>query len=110
MKKLVCDVDADCDYVDDSMDQSDHGCGELAFALADGYAVGDRQLEGVMFRVYADPDADEYRVEVHEPDHPYVKGLNVKHWEKMMRQHVNETDFVECPICKMDVYLEENFS
>ncbi len=81
-------------------------CGEVDMILVDGYAVGDRLLEGVMFKVTHD-DEGEVVVNVTEESAHYFNGLNEKKWLKEMKDYVDDGMDVcaECSQCGQQLLL-----
>ena len=76
-------------------------CGVVDHAILDGYAVGDRLLEGVKFMVTI--LNDKVIANVHPEDADYFKRLNQKKWLKEVRKFAAETDVVACPKCGDDM-------
>jgi len=71
-------------------------CGPIETALFDGYPVGGRQLEGVMFRGKIVNDKIELEY-VDDPNTGYLEGLNTDYWLEKMKNFVNRgTDMAEC--------------
>lgn len=66
----------------------------------DGYSVGDRLLEGVLFDVYFDGDKVT-KVKVDESCEDYYNDLNTKKWNKAVKEHaediLSEGDEVDVP-------------
>jgi hypothetical protein len=78
-------------------------CGEdLPYVEIDGYAVGDRLLEGVVFHFFPNRS-----VKVRDEDAEYFDGLNNRKWLKRIQEFVLETGGGICPTCKKDAYVEE---
>ena len=75
---------------------------ETDYALLDGYPVGDRLLEGVMFeaRLLAD---QKYEVKPAADSEEYLEKLNRNKWLKAMQAYAEEIDFGQCPKCNEDV-------
>ena len=63
-------------------------------ALLDGYKVGDRVLEEVMFRITIDDD--ELKAEIREDCAEYFKTLNRKMWLKNIHKALNSGDLDDC--------------
>ena len=85
MKKFICSA-----------------CGKQDIALFDGYSVGDRLLEGVMFEVRKNDD-DSFDVQITAEHSEYFSGLNEKKWLKEIREYLPENfDQLVCPKCKGD--------
>lgn len=79
------------------------GCGELEYVLVDGYPVGDRLLEGVMFKYF--PDG---HIEISEDDADYFSNLNEEKWIGAMEESVADYyDIAQCSKCFSDVDLDE---
>lgn len=76
-------------------------CGEIDCALLDGYQVGDRLLEGVMFEIV--PNKESFDVRVKKEAAHYFKSLNQKKWLKAAREFLPEEDILSCPECGADV-------
>lgn len=65
----------------------------------DGYPVGDRVLEGVMFNVQKQDDGT-WTAKVAEPDNSYVRGLNIPMWNQAVAEYVRDAaddEIAECP-------------
>lgn len=76
-------------------------CGELDYVKCNGYAVGDRLLEGVMFICFKDG-----HVEITENDADYFSTLNETLWLKRMADYFSEVDDVaDCPQCGDDAQI-----
>jgi hypothetical protein len=85
-------------------------CGDVPLVLVDGYAVGDRLLEGVMFEIrrpgkvfLATPDGEAMA---------YMRsaGISVSKWSAAVAQDVTESAsegeaFGACPKCGEDVEI-----
>lgn len=80
-------------------------CGALEFVLLDGYAVGDRLLEGVMFEIRKTPEG--YIATTQQKSKSYMKNLNERRWLRVMAEHAAETDVATCPKCDADVGMNE---
>lgn len=83
-------------------------CGPLEYALIDGYAVGDRLLEGVLFEIRPVHESDTLFTVVPTPDaERYMKSshLKMKDWCEEIARYVVETDVAACPTCQEDVDL-----
>jgi hypothetical protein len=93
MKKFYCDE-----------------CQEVSVAIVDGYTVGERLLEGVMFRVSIVDN--ELVVQLADPkDEPYFEKLNKDHWFKEVKEFVQYSapDDLECAECEQHcVNFEES--
>lgn len=90
--KLKMDTKLKCD-----------GCGIVDHAIIDGYAVGDRLLEGVKFILTI--LSDKVVANVHPDDADYFKSLNQKKWLKEVREFAEDEnlDVVTCPMCGDDM-------
>ena len=78
-------------------------CGEnLPHVEVDGYAVGDRLLEGVIFHFFPNRS-----VKVRDEDADYFKNLNKSLWLKKIQEHVLDGGETLCPLCKEEAYVEE---
>jgi len=78
-------------------------CGEIDHVTVDGYAVGDRVLEGVMFEIRFAKGAKKYKATVEDEAREYFSELNQKMWLKRMEKYAGETDTASCPKCGEDV-------
>ena len=81
------------------------GCGqEHEYALLDGYYVGDRLLEGVMFEVRIADDGT-FSVAPRAGMEAYLIGLNMPHWIKLMTEYAKKRDLFTCPTpkCREDI-------
>lgn len=77
-------------------------CGDLEFVLMDGYAFGDRLLEGVKFRVSPGVTKHGLKVVIDPGSADYFSDLNQKKWMREARQYAKKLDFGECPECGAD--------
>jgi hypothetical protein len=87
-------------------------CGEVDHVLMDGYNVGDRLLEGVMFeiRVKKEKFQEVLVAKLDEQGQAYFKnnGISAKKWEKEMTDDARssyESDgccLMICPKCEED--------
>ena len=77
---------------------------ECDYVLLDGYPVGDRLLEGVMFEVRL-LAKKKYDVKPTADAEEYLESLNREKWLKAMRNFVEDYDFGTCPNCNGDVDL-----
>jgi|SaaInlV_100m_DNA_2_1039680.scaffolds.fasta_scaffold26447_2 hypothetical protein len=86
-------------------------CGKIDEALLNGYGVGDRILEGVMFKVKKADDGT-YSVESVSDwkTDPYLRGLNESHWMGAVKDEVEDMDIFQCPHCKGDVVPDDMLS
>ena len=89
---------AEADKNGDDIPGSGHG--EVEAVLFDGYAFGDRLLEGVMFRM------DRAGVVSPNDKRDFV-GLDLKHWLKLATEHGHALDIGACPRegCTNDVVV-----
>lgn len=76
-------------------------CGTLEYVEVDGYGVGDRLLEGVIFRFYPNRS-----VKVRPEDEDYFNDLNEKKWIKAIQEYVLEGEDATCPKCKQEATVE----
>ncbi len=77
-------------------------CGKIDRVLVDGYSVGDRLLEGVMFEV-ADSDGHPVAVGVTERYQAYFETLNREYWFSLIEDFCQDLDVAECPKCGDEV-------
>lgn len=79
------------------------GCGEIDHVLFDGYSIGERILEQVMFKVFlkdgeiAVDSKDEWDKD------PYLSGLNKNYWMERALNFAKKNDIATCPKCGNDV-------
>ncbi len=79
----------------------------LDFVLLDGYNVGDRLLEGVLFKIFQKKDGS-YKVELYnKDDQAYCKNLNMRKWLKEIKEFASETDIATCPNCGWDIIIND---
>lgn len=78
-------------------------CGELEYVLLDGYDVGDRLLEGVLFEIRKKGKG--YTATTQAKNEKYMKNLNEKKWLREMVRYAAETDTATCPKCRGDVAM-----
>ena len=78
----------------------DH-CGVLNHVLIDGYDVGDRLLEGVMFEVRAVRGRPQVMVTADAA--AYFATLNTTRWLRAMRTYARTTDLFICPHCQSEI-------
>ena len=78
-------------------------CGDLDYVLLDGYAFGDRLLEGVKFRVSPGVTKNGLKVVIDPGSAAYFADLNQEKWLREARQYAKGMDFGECPKCGEDV-------
>jgi hypothetical protein len=72
-------------------------------ALFDGYPVGDRILENVMF--IATVNNGKLDVKIHPDDKAYFSTLNESYWLNKVTDYVQDYDVFEHPETGEDVYL-----
>ena len=66
--------------------------GQILYSITiDGYEVGDRLLEGVMFIVTVQSNGT-LAVKVHPDAQEYFEDLNKEKWLKEIAEHVQEAD------------------
>ena len=87
--------------------------GPTDMVLADGYSVGDRLLEGVMFEcrfITVDPGGEQKIVVNIQPEcASYFSGLNETRWLREMQAAVNaDYDSFIAPDGKGDAWIEED--
>ncbi len=82
-------------------------CGaDLDYVLVDGYAFGDRMMEGVMFRVRLFEDrwiCDGVRDE----DKAYMSKFDWKYWKSRCEEYCQANDLAQCPLCGEEEVLVE---
>jgi hypothetical protein len=76
---------------------------KIQTALFDGYPVGDRLLENVMFIVTV--NGGKLDVKIHPDDKDYFSNLNESYWLKKVADYVQDYDIFEHPETGEDVYL-----
>lgn len=76
-------------------------CGKIEMALLDGYLVGDRLLEGVMFECRQNDDGT-FVIQVEESSKPYFSNLNEKKWLEEVCKKAQKYDVFTCPTCGGD--------
>ena len=76
---------------------------QLDTALFDGYPVGDRLLEGVMFIVNI--VNGKLEATIHPDDEGYFSTLNTKLWLKKVTDYIQDYDVFTHPENGEDVYL-----
>lgn len=91
-------------------------CGEVDHVLMDGYGVGDRLLEGVMFKITVKKEKFQETLiaKVDEQGEAYFKsnGISAKKWEKEMTEDAqlsHESDgccLMICPKCMEDQVID----
>ena len=73
-------------------------CGAIDYVLVDGYAVGDRLLEGVLFKV-EDKEGKPHTLGVVEEDEEYFDQFNKAKFIAEMDTLCENEDEAECPNC-----------
>lgn len=87
-------------------------CGGVDHVLMDGYGVGDRLLEGVMFKVTIKKDVLVAHLCDESKDYFKDNGISVRKWEKEMTDDATrsyESDgccLMICPNCKEDQVID----
>lgn len=87
-------------------------CGEVQCAYVEGYAVGDRLLEGVMFRASRIKGQDSFTVKATPEALRYFETLGIKAtvWERRIAAWLNDDleniDTAECVECGGDIEAE----
>lgn len=76
---------------------------QLDTALFDGYPVGDRILEGVMFVVKI--VNGRLKASIHPDDADYFETLNSKLWLERVEKYIQDYDVFSHPENGEDVYL-----
>jgi hypothetical protein len=77
----------------------------IPYGLFDGYSVGDRLLEGVLFRVSFDAE-DKTHVIIDTAHADYFEQFNAEMWYKEVREHIDaDGDILECPNCHDDAEI-----
>lgn len=76
-------------------------CGEVDYGVLDGYAVGDRLLEGVLFDIHI--NGQKPTAAVQHRFASYFDDLNKEKWLKAMEEHAEEQDIFQCPECGGDM-------
>jgi hypothetical protein len=106
-KPFVCDC-----YKGEGKKKGD--CGPIDFVIIDGYDIGDRVLEGVMFKVWCENEEvkiapvdkvkGEYKEISWEEDN-YLCTLNKECWMKSAIRYAKRLDIAYCPKCGIDVLV-----
>jgi hypothetical protein len=84
-------------------------CGKIDEAYFDGYSVGDRILEGVMFVARKSDDGSctvSLAGGTWEKD-PYLAQLDKTYWMPMLEEYAGQNDVFECPACGGDVVPDD---
>lgn len=92
--------------IEDSMNFKCENCGDIDHVLVDGYAYGDRLLEGVMFEVRRN-DKGEYNTQVEQSAAEYFSQLNTKQWLDEINSSMDTEEFSICPKCGEEVLINE---
>lgn len=77
-------------------------CGPIDHIHFDGYAFGDRVLEGVIFRA-AFKNGKLVVTPIEGWGGPYLRTLSKAHWQKEAEAFAAENDVAQCPKCGADV-------
>ena len=77
-------------------------CGVIDCVLVDGYAIGDRLLEEVYFKI-EDKDGKPHSIGVIDECKDYFDGFNRDKWLLAMEAHCQDLDYAECPKCGSEV-------
>jgi len=83
----------------------------IPYILIDGYPVGDRLLEGVLFQVSFD-SKNKIKVEIEPSCYEYFESLNKSKWYKaiegMFESMIDDKDFswAACCECSEEEYLD----
>lgn len=87
-----------------------HDCGPVTEVLVDGYAIGDRLLEGVMFKATIKGSKVSVAAPADTLDYLKKQGVNAKTWEKRIREYINDDpdsiDGAQCAKCGGDVFVD----
>lgn len=85
-------------------------CGkELEFVYVDGYAFGDKLMEGVLFKVSLSEEGWLCLGLKAAEDSKYMEQFNWSYWKSSCLEYCKTVDFVECPICgEEEVLVEES--
>ena len=78
---------------------------ELKYTLVDGYGVGDRLLEGVMFRISLVNDKPKAIIDPSYDDE-YFEGLNREYWYKILEEDF-DIDDCSCPYCDGEIEIRD---
>jgi hypothetical protein len=91
-------------------------CGEVDHVLMDGYGVGERLLEGVMFKITIKKEKFQETLKAHvqDQDKSYFTDnhISIKKWEKEMTVDAKDSYeedaccFMICPKCEQDQVIE----
>jgi len=82
----------------------ENGC-KIDHVLFDGYPVGDRMLEGVMFECRKN-EHGEWQVNISPKYASYFEDLNQAKWLKAVKDALPENDYFQCPSCFGDIFVE----
>ena len=92
-------------------------CGaDLDYVLVDGYAFGDRTMEGVMFKARLSnmKEVDGKRkqtgwtcIGVREEDEAYMKQFDWNYWSNLCEEYCERNDLAQCPLCGEEEVLVE---
>ena len=81
-------------------------CGRIEMALLNGYYVGDRLLEGVLFECQQNDDGT-FNIQITEDSKEYFSQFNQQMWLTRMVEYAQNIDFFICPTCGNDVVPED---
>jgi hypothetical protein len=82
-------------------------CGKrLLFVYVDGYAFGDRLLEGVLFKVQFLSDGWKC-IGVEKESEQYMKQLDWNHWKSECEDYCVNEGMAQCPECGDEEVLIE---
>jgi hypothetical protein len=74
-------------------------CGEVDHALVNGYAFGDRLLEGVMFKITISQRGIVMAESADDDSREYLKDLSANKWTREAVRYAIGCDSLECPTC-----------
>lgn len=77
-------------------------CGEVEKASLEGYAFGDRLLEGVMFTVHS---GGSITPNDNWDKDQYLSGLNKEKWLRKARAHIIDGGIMDCFQCDDEVEI-----
>ena len=75
-------------------------CGNITHVTFDGYHIGERLLEGVIFHAHIKKDKIEMSAD--KDSTGYFSSFDQKKWLKEALIFVTNTDIVQCGICGQD--------
>lgn len=76
---------------------------EYTTVYADGYYIGDRLMEDVMFLVTMD-QGKPVCIGVADECKPYMEQFNLKHWKKRCNEWCENMEEYVCPECGGDIF------